>query len=111
MTRRRKRIILAALGGLGLALLAAAAFRLPLAEAGLTALLEDSGFTQPRLTVTRLDWQGLEIADLAVGGDALTVGQIQVSYGVSYLLLARLRQVEIQHARIGITLGADGISI
>ena len=104
----RKRIVLAAVGLIGLALLSAVLFRLPLAEAGLKATLAAQGFDTPRLRVVQLDWRRLAVAEFSVGDTPqMRIGSLVADFTPGGLIAGRLDRLAVSDASI--RLGSGGI--
>jgi hypothetical protein len=99
-------IILAAIA-VTLALLAA--FRIPLAEAGLTRWMAAQGIANPRVTVTAFSLDGIVLADIAAGTDAaIVLERLAVTWTAATLLQGQVKTVNIDWPRISAAIGEDG---
>lgn len=108
----RKRIVLAAVGLIGLALLFAVLFRLPLAEAGLKATLAAQGFDTPRLRVVQLDWRRLAVAEFSVGDTPqIRIGSLVADFTPGGLIAGRLDRLAVSDASIRLRTGEKGIVV
>ncbi len=104
--RRRRwwRILLLVLALLALALGGLWLARIPLAEALAPRVVAGQGMTIRALTITRLDFSGLEITDLAVEGETpLTVETVRLAYTVGGLRDGQIDTAEVR----GLALALD----
>jgi hypothetical protein len=109
--RRWRRWLVAAAAMI--ALLVALRLALPgLAGAVLREQLAAAGLPSPRLTVSSIGLQHLNITGLQLGtGDEASVDKVQVSYDLGALLQGRIRRLQLHGVRIKASLADGRISL